>query len=205
MKRYVQYHVLPSGWVSRTPEGTVVEPFDGVGAAWWDDFESMRRDVDENPDLTEAIEAEKLFVDQERSMACLSNERIIVEPRGSVPYVLIEGLRRRSDIDRESFQERWFKHSVLGRRAYEMGLLQGYIQHHTWLENDPRIIEALGPMKETWDGVTTVYDDSAIRLKLLLASDLAAQESFKDEKTFLDHNKSATIIARRHVILDVVR
>lgn len=89
-----------------------------------------------------------------------------------------------------------------------MGLLMGYIQNHTLLDGataNLEGLEALGTNPDAWDGVTTAYFESLAKFKALVASPLASQESYDDERTFIDHSRSANMLTRRHVIKDVIR
>lgn len=207
LRRYVQYHTLAHDPIreamAQAGEGAV-EPFDGVSIGWWDNLEALKAGMDHSPDVAAALEDEKLFIDHSRSLACLTREQVIVEPEGSVPYVLIECLRRRSDMDRADFQQRWLHHAEIGRRAHAQGLLMGYIQNHTLLGAAGRL-EGLGAAEEPFDGVVTAYFASLVTFKTLVASPLAAQESFEDEKTFIDHRQTVYMLTRRHVIKDVIR
>jgi hypothetical protein len=210
IRRYVQYHTLTNDPVREAMSQTrasSVEPYDGVTIVWWDDVEALKTDMTESPHVAAALEDEKYFIDHHRSVAFLTHEQVIVEPEGAVPYVLIECLRRRSDIDRGEFQKRWLDHGDIGRRATALGLA-GYIQNHTLLDGASdglAELETLGTHPEAWDGVTTAYFESVVKFRLLVSSPLAAQESFKDEKKFIDHGQSANMVTRRHVIKDVIR
>jgi hypothetical protein len=85
-----------------------------------------------------------------------------------------------------------------------MGLLMGYIQNHT-LIGDAGRVPGLGSDQEPWDGVVTAYFDSVAKFKALVTSPLASQESFEDEKKFIDHSRSVDLLTRRHLIKDLVR
>jgi hypothetical protein len=164
----------------------------------------MDAEMKENPIVAEALEDEKLFIDHSRSTVCVTQEQVIVEPQGSVPYVLIECLRRRSDLDKSSFQKRWLEHAKIGRRAHEAGLLMGYIQNHTLLGEDGGV-KGFVATEEPFDGVVTAYFDSVVRFRALVESPLAADESFEDEKAFIDHSQTTYALTRRHVFKDLIR
>jgi hypothetical protein len=181
-----------------------IEPYDGFSISWWESREEMEKALAEEPSIAEALEDEKLFIDHSRSLACVTEEHVIVEPQGDVPYVLIECLRRRSGIDRAAFSRMWLEHSRIGRRAHAMGLLMGYIQNHTCIGDAGRL-RGLGSDEEPWDGVVTAYFDSVAKFKALVASPLAAKESFEDERTFIDHSRTVYALTRRDVIKDLVR
>ncbi len=207
VRRYVQYHTLANDPIREAMAqagASAVESYDGIAIAWWDSVDAMRAEMEKNSTVAAALEDEKLFIDHSRSVACLAQEQVIVEPVGDVPYVLIECLRRRSDIDRSAFQAAWLNHASIGRRAHAQGLLMGYIQNHTLL-GDAGQVEGLGVEEEPWDGVVTAYFESVATFKALVASPLAAQESFEDEKKFIDHSRSVDMLTRRHVIKDVMR
>jgi len=207
LRRYVQYHVLENDPIREAMAQagvSTVEPFDGIAMAWWDSLESMRELLDGNPLVAEALADEKLFIDHSRSVACVTEEHVVVEPQSHTPIVLIECLQRRSDISREKFREHWRNHEHIGRRAHEMGLLMGYIQNDTLLGDAGRVA-GLGSGQEPFDGIVAAYFHSVTAFKALVASPLASQESYEDEKKFIDHSRSVDMLARRHVIRDVVR
>lgn len=211
IRRYVQYHTLANDPIREAMAQagvSTVEPYDGVAVAWWDDLEALQKEMAEGPLVAAALEDEKHFIDHDRSVAFLTREEVIVEPEGNVPCVLVECLRRRSDIDRKEYQKRWLHHARIGREAHAMALLMGYIQNHTLLEGETgglEGLEALGTNPDAYDGVTTAYFESVAKFKALVASPLASEESYEDEKTFIDHSQSANMLTRRHVIKDVIR
>lgn len=201
IRRYVQYHRLANDPVYEAmsqAEGATVEPYDGASIIWWDDHAAMAKDLASAPEVAAAAEDEKYFLDVSRSVACLTEERVIVEPNSDLPYVLIECLRRQPSIDRAAFLDQWHHHAAIGRRANAMGLLMGYIQNCALPES-----ESGGP--EDWDGIVTAYFESVAKLKALLTSPLASEESYEDERKFIDHTQSSYLVARRHVIKDVIR
>ncbi|MBI3951665.1 MAG: EthD domain-containing protein [Acidobacteria bacterium] len=210
-RRYVQYHTLTNDPIQEAmaqAAASGVEPFDGFAVSWWDSLDGFKTEMEKSDVVAAALEDEKFFIDHKRSVACLTQEQVIVEPEGAVPYVLVECLRRRSELNRAAFQKAWLKHSEIGRRAHAQGGLQGYIQNHTLLEGDTiglEGLEALGTAPETWDGVATAYFDSVAKFKALVASPLAAEEAFEDERTFIDHKRSVNVLSRRHVFKDIVR
>jgi hypothetical protein len=146
IRRYVQYHTLANDPIREAmlqAGVSSVEPYDGVAIAWWDDLDALRTDMTESPDIAAALEDENLFIDHNQSVAFLTREQVIVEPEGTVPYVLIECLRRNPDIDRKEYQKRWLHHAHIGRQARAMGLLMGYIQNHTLLDGATTGLEGL--------------------------------------------------------------
>ena len=204
IRRYVQYHRLTNDPIYEAmaqAEGASTETYDGISITWWDDSQTMAG----SPEAGAAVEDEKHFIDHENSTLCLTEERVIIEPDGAVPYVLFECLRRRRDMDRAAFLKRWEQHAVIGRQAHRLGLLKGYIQNCTLAEDDERWAVIGGDGAASWDGVVTAYFDSIAKLKALLAAPLGSAEAFEDERTFMDHARSSYLVARRHVIKDVVR
>jgi hypothetical protein len=207
IRRYVQYHVLQDDPIREAMAQagvSKVEPFDGVAIAWFDDLKSLRQDLSGEATVAAALEDEKHFIDQSRTSACVAEEHVVVEPVGKGNYVLLEILRRRSDIDRRKFSELWKHHAHIGLRAHEMGLLMGYIQNHTLL-GDEGAVPGLGDGKEPFDGVVTAYFASVAKFKALVMSPLASEESYEDEKKFIDHTQSVDMLTRRHVIKDLIR
>jgi len=211
IRRYVQYHTLledpiKEALAQAADSKVTVEPYDGMAVAWWDSPEQLLQSM-ESDNVAAALEDEKHFIDHERSTALLADEHVIVEPEGKGPIVLIECLSRRSDIDRRTFSEKWLHHAHIGRKANSLGLLQGYIQNHALPEGDDRVaqLEALGAGAEMWDGVVTAYFHSIAIAKELFTSPLASEESYEDEKQFIDHDKGVYMLTRRHLIKDYVR
>ncbi len=205
-RRYVQYHRLeddPIVAAMAQAGASQVEPFDGVAISWWDDLDSVRTAMD-SPEVAAALEDERHFIDHRRSTACLTTERVIIEPCADVPIVLFECLRRRSDIDRAEFSRRWEEHGKIGRRAHAAKLLMGYVQNVTLTSGAQDGLEAIaGP--DSWDGVTTGYFESIAKMKTLMASPLVTQDAYKEERAFMDHSRSGFFVTRRHLIRDIIR
>jgi hypothetical protein len=207
LRRYVQIHALandPIREALKQAGASSVESYDGLAISWFDSLEAMQAELTKNPVVAAALEDEKYFIDHTRSTALLTDEKVIVEPVGPGNIVLVECLRRRADIDRKVFSERWLHHAHIGRKAHELGLLMGYIQNHT-LIGDAGRVPGLGNNDEPWDGMVTAFFHSVATFKALAAHPLASQESFNDEKTFIDHSRSVDFLARRHVIKDLIR
>jgi hypothetical protein len=157
--------------------------------------------------VAEALADEKHFIDHARSAVVFADEYVHIEPSEPSPIVLVECLARPGEIDRATFSERWLHHAAIGRRAHESGYLDGYIQNHALPEDDARVraIGGLGTSEEVWDGVVTAYFHSVAIAKELFQSPLASEESYEDEKSFIDHTKGVYMLTRRHVIKDLVR
>jgi hypothetical protein len=206
MRRYVQYHTLandPTGKVMPQAIMSTLEPFDGAAVGWFDSGEAMQSAMEKDTDTAAGLEDMKLFIDLSRTVPSVTQEQVIVEPEGSVPYVLIGCLRRRSELDRAQFQEAWRKHAEIGRRGYAQGHLMGYIQNYTLIE-EAGGADAVGAPQEPFDGIAMLYFESVIKFKELAASSLA-QEVFEEEKNFVDHSQTAYMLTRRYVIKDIVR
>jgi uncharacterized protein (TIGR02118 family) len=210
VRRYVQYHALANDpvreWLAQAADGPAKESYDGAAIAWFDTLEAMQAAM-QTESVAAALEDEKHFIDHDRSVAVITEENVIVEPVGEGPIVLIECLRRRSDIDRKTFSDLWLHHGHIGREAHNRGLLQGYIQNHALPEEDAGVDEIadLGDNDEVWDGVVTAYFHSLAIARELFTSPLASEESYEDEKKFIDHSHGLYLMARRHVIKDLVR
>ncbi len=208
--RYVQYHALLDDPIrsalaqAAAGEGGA-QPYDGMAAAWFASPEALKQSMS-SEEVAAALEDEKLFIDHSRSTAVLCDEHIIVEPEPAAPIVLIECLARPAGVDRAFFSRRWLVHGEIGRKANARGLLQGYIQNHALPEGDERVAELaeLGA-GQGWDGIVTAYFHSVAVAKTLFADPLASEESFEDEKEFIDHSKGQYMLTRRHVIKDLVR
>jgi len=201
VRRYVQYHRIANDPVYEAlsqAESAEVEPYDGFSVTWWDDIADISQSKLARDD-------EHYFIDTARSLVCLTEERVVVEPEGTLPYVLFECLRKRADIDRATFSDIWWEHRAIGQQANGLGLLMGYIQNCTLPEDDARAAAIGGNGPEAWDGIVAAYFESIAKLKALLSSPLASEESFEDERRFMDHSQGSYAVTRRHVIKDVIR
>jgi len=144
MRRYVQYHTLaddPCRTVMDQAGQSQEEPFDGAAVGWFDSAEAMQADMKDNPNTLAALEDMAFLIDPTRTVPTLTEEKVIIEPEGSVPYVLIGGLRRNPDMERDQFQEAWLRHADSGLRGYDQGQLRGYIQNHTLLDEAGTVAE----------------------------------------------------------------
>lgn len=208
LRRYVQYHTLANDPIRQAMAqagASGLDTYDGVAVAWFDSLEALQTEMSKSPVTAAALEDEKYFINHSRSTAFLVDEKVVVEPVPPGNVVLIECLRRRSDIDRKAFSEHWVHHQHIGRRAHEeLGLLMGYIQNHT-LIGDAARVPGLDTGDEPWDGIVTAFFHSIATFKALVAHPLATQESYNDEKAFIDHSRSVDLLARRHVIKELIR
>jgi uncharacterized protein (TIGR02118 family) len=208
VRRYVQLHTLaedPIREAMAQAGASGLDTFDGVAVLWLDSLEALRTAIERDPAVTAALDDEKFFIDHGRSTACIADEHVVVEPVPPGNIVLIECLRRRADIDRPTFSERWIHHQHIGKRAYsELGLLMGYIQNHT-LVGDAGRVPGVGGADEPFDGIVQGFFHSIATFKALVGHPLAYQESFNDEKHFIDHSRSVDLLTRRHVIKDLIR
>jgi hypothetical protein len=203
VRRYIQYHTLPNDPTREImiQGGTgTIEPFDGLAVIWFDSIEAFRIAMEKNSGSIEAQDDEKLFIDHSRSVACWTQEHVIVEPEDPAPIVLIACLHRRSGMDRADFQKAWLRHSEVGLRAHAQGFLTGYIQN---LGEAGTVGELTAT--EPFDGILTAYFSSVIKFKALMSSPLGAQKVFEDEKKFIDHSRTVYVLTRRHVIKDIIR
>ncbi|MBI3951792.1 MAG: EthD domain-containing protein [Acidobacteria bacterium] len=208
IRRYIQYHTLandPTRDVLEKAQLSALEPYDGVPSAYYDNLDDMRleHDVERTWYTGPAVQDHYYFIDDNRSIACVAHEHVVIEPEGTVPYVLFGCLRRRAEFDPATFQQTWLDHTRFLCQAYELGLLKGYIQNHTLLGEDGGL-EGLGSTEEPWDGLETVYFESVAKFKAFAASDVA-QNWFEDEKSFIDHSQSVYMLTRRRVIKQIVR
>lgn len=206
IRRYAVYPRLPNDpiYQAMAQAGSgAVEPYDGAICAWYDDAAAVAASMQGHA-MQVVRDDEQYFVDAARSSACLVRERVVVEPAQHTPYVLFECLRRLKGMSRKDYMDHWEHHQRIGRRANQMNLLMGYIQNTTLLEGDRQgLVTGLGP--ESWDGITNAWFESIPKMKALMASHLAAVESFEDEKTFIDHSRSVFLVTRAHVVRDIVR
>jgi len=208
IRGYVQYHTLtddPTREVLAKARLSKLDPYDGVPSAWYDSLEDMliEHDVAKTPYAAPAVKDHNLFIDDDRSVACFTDEHPIVEPGGAVPYVLIGCLRRGSGIEPAEFQRAWLSQAGIVRQAHAQGLIEGLVQSHAHIGNTGNI-EGIGSAEEPWDGIETTYFNSIAGFKTFAASEIA-QKWFEAEKPFIDHERSVYVLTRRHVIKKIVR
>ena len=208
IRGYVQYHTLaddPTREVLTKARLSKLDPYDGVPSAWYDNIEDMltEHDVNKTPYAVPAVKDHNLFIDDDRSVACFTDEHPIVEPGGAVPYVLIGCLRRGSGIEPAEFQRDWLSQAGIVRLAHAQGLIEGLVQNHAHIGNTGNI-EGIGSAEEPWDGIETTYFNSIAGFKTFAASEIA-QKWFEAEKPFIDHERSVYMLTRRHVIKKIVR
>jgi hypothetical protein len=206
MRRYVQYHTLADDpALGAMPQAALSqeEPFDGAAAAWYDSVGALQTQRQNDPDTATAIEDMAFFTDLSRTVSTLTEERVIIEPRGAPPYVLIGGLRRAPNLNRVQFEEAWLKHAEIGSRAYDQGHVVGYLQNRTLPQADEKV-EDVGAVLAPFDGVVMLYFESIMRFKALMASPLA-RDVFEDEKSFVDHSRSVYTMTKRHAITELIR
>ena len=72
LRRYVQCHVVPE-----TYGGRAVPGFDGAAELWFDDLAAMRAAMG-SPEVREALEDEKNFIDHSRVASFVTEEKPIV-------------------------------------------------------------------------------------------------------------------------------
>lgn len=208
--RYVQYHALADDPIrAALPQagaGSDATGYDGMAVAWFGSAAELREAM-RGDGVAAALEDESRFIDHSRSVALLADEYVVVDPVEPSPIVLVECLRKRQELSASQFSTRWLQHGEIGRKANARGLLQGYIQNHVVAGEDGRVgeLESLGAGARGWDGIVTAYFHSVAVAKTLFQDPLAGEESFEDEKEFIDHEANQYFMAERHVIKDLVR
>ena len=206
IRSYIEYHTLCNNPMAR-PALSSAEPFDGFAAACWDSLGALQAEMEEGTDYRAVLEDEKLFIDDTRSVTCLTQEQVIVEVEGSAPYVLVECHRHRPDLDRATFQDSWLNvHGAYGRDIYAQGLMSGFIQNHVVShEADADMLNALNIDLDTFDGVGMAYFQSMAKFKKMASLPVVKDESFQAEDDFDDHERMVSVLTRRHEIRNIVR
>ena len=188
IRRYVQYHVLQDDPIREAMAQagvSKVEPFDGVAMAWFDDLQSLREDLSGHSVVQEAWKMKSTSSIHSRTTACVTEEHVMVEPVGKGPYVLLECLKRRPISIASAFPNCGSTTHISATRPRD-GTADGIHPepHLAWAKG---AVPGLGDGEEPFDGVVTAYFDSMAKFKALVMSPLASQESFEDEKKFIDH------------------
>lgn len=202
----IQYHTLANNPMARPAIGQA-EPYDGFAVTCWDNLQALAADLKEGTVFWEAREDEKRFVDHRRSVTCVAQEHVIVEPQGACPYVLVECHRHRAGQNRAAFQESWLRiHGDFGRRIGATGLMSGYIQNHVVsCDEEEHLANALGIVQNTWDGIGMAYYDTIAQFKASMTLPDVIEEAFTAENHFTDHERLVSVLTRRHVIKSIVR
>jgi hypothetical protein len=201
LRRCVQYHTFAeptstaeSGYAALD---AVETPYDGISLEWFDSPEAVEQHLHSDFFATE-FERESWYVDHAQSFARVADPLLVIAPE-DVAVVLVQCLRRRSDLDRRRFHEIWSEHTPWGFRMNHMGWLQGY-QQIRWSEQPlAASLNRLGGEGPVWDGLVLLYAESRAAIKAMLAHPLL-EESAKHSAEFLADNGWLAMTTRRHVI-----
>ena len=126
-------------------------------------------------------------VDPARSAAIAGIEHDIVP--GEMPILLVYALRRLPSLTHEGFSDYWLNHHADFGRRIQAG--RGYRQLHGDLEASSELAAAAGVAIDDLDGIAeAAYPDLQVFLEVMSQPAVAA-EAMEDEKTFIDHSRSA--------------
>jgi len=181
LRRYVQNHVVASGYASRQPD------YDGVAEAWFDDTAAMRA-LAPSAEYAAVRADEANFIDAASMGVLLTDEVVIVDgavPKGAVKMIAF--LHKRADLSVDEFQEHWrTKHAQLG------GAVPGnhrYVQCHA-----RRGIYESG-RTPVYDGIPMSWFDDEDSLRAAAQSDEYARTR-ADEPNFLAPGRLPFVIVR---------
>ena len=192
-------------------------PFDGFAIVTYADFDAFEASMRNSPVIKAGIADDSVFIDSDRSVACITREHVLLEPRTCFPtmnvsvlnppaYVLVECLRRKSTLSREAFQEAWLEHGqrVLNYRDKSVDLgLMGYLQNHTFPGEKGGVDAFAG--EEPFDGIGMSFFGSIIFFREFVGQSLAAPPMVRSEEEFVDHSRSRYVLTRRFRLLDPCR
>ena len=126
-------------------------------------------------------------IDPARSAAIAGVEHDIVP--GEMPILLVYALRRLPTLTHEGFSDYWLHHHADFGRRIQAG--RGYRQLHGDLEASSELAAAAGVAIDDLDGIAeAAYPDLQVFLEVM-AQPAVAAEAMEDEKTFIDHSRSA--------------
>ncbi len=132
-------------------------------------------------------------VDPARSVVVAGTELTVVPGTGTA---FSAGLvRRRRDLDRESFVRHWRdRHALLARRVAGA---TGYRQLHAVPEFSAAVAAELGVPDAGFDGTGLLLVADAAALAGVRAAPEVARDATEDEMRFLDHSRSFFVAARQ--------
>lgn len=187
LKRYVQSHVVPSGYRGRTPV------CDGIAEAWFEDLDALRATTG-TPELKAVQEDEAKFIDRATMKTILTDEHVILDT-GELPEDCvknIEFVHRRPDLEVEAFQRYW--REVHGPIAREIPTILRYVQSHC------RPGGYADGREPPFDGVAITWFAGTAAMREGTTSEAYARTR-EDEPNFIAPGAVPFIITREHHIL----
>ena len=123
---------------------------------------------------------------------------------------LVYIVAKRADISEKDFHEYWLKtHGPLVRSFAKSMRAKKYVQSHTVHEDAGNQIRNTRPkMKETYDGITEVWWDSAEDFSgsgAVKDGADAARALLEDESKFIDFEHSSIFLTEEHEIFDYTK
>lgn len=202
--RYVQFQRLDYSPLEDLGIYGLDAGYDGVACAWWQDEQAMEAYM-ADPDLIKNQEDMGFFIDHDRSVGQLVDERAVVEPVGEAPIVAVRFLKRSSDVTAEQFRTAWDADASDGPLADALKLagdnayVQGYLQNHARVDDGGvDNLDEKGNSGEQWDGFATLYCNSVATLKALARSEVGKRVLFSEGADYVDHERSRVSVFRRH-------
>lgn len=177
--------------------------YDGIACAWWQD-EAVMEEYMADPALIKDQEDMQFFIDHDRSVGQLVDERAIVEPVGEAPIVAVRFLKRADGVTPEQFRTAWDADADGGplgaaiTQANARAFVQGYLQNHARVaDGGVDNLDEKGSSGEQWDGFATVYCNSVATLKALARSDEGQRILFSEGADYADAERSRVTVFRR--------
>jgi uncharacterized protein (TIGR02118 family) len=218
-RKYVQVHTLDDPLNAAFAETRgLMEPYDGIAHMWWNTMEELLQALSTPAGqhaAEEILDDEHHFIDFARSTMWFAMEvpqvnptpETLVATETSSLLCFVACVQHLPTLSLDDAQLYWRMHHGPKVRAYaHAARIRRYIQVHR-LADDPLIAHLRthrGGMDAPFTGHTEVWWD---RQELTAA--LGAPEGTKafaafeeDERTFIDHARSAYWVAKEHVFID---
>lgn len=206
VRRFTLYNALAPDAAPALPGTTqgTDNDFDMIHLLDWDGLQVMTEEISSSPIVAPAWASVQRTIDIHRSIICLLEESVVVEPEGKAPFVLVTGLRRRKELSESAFRDQWSKHAAFYTDAHKRGLISGHIQNNLLPEVGHFTFGEFGAKAEPWDGISLTYFDAVGQFKIF-AADPAVRAALTAQSEFVDAARSTHFLARRHAIKQPVR
>lgn len=202
--RYVQFQRLDYSPLEDLGIYGLDAGYDGIACAWWPD-EAVMEAYMSDPALIKDQEDMQFFIDHDRSVGQLVDERAVVEPSGEAPIVAVRFLKRAADVTPEQFRAAWDADADGGplaaalEEARAQAFVQGYLQNHgRTADGGVDNLDEKGSSGEQWDGFATLYLNSVATLKTLVRSEAGKRILLSEGADYVDGERSRVTVFRRH-------
>lgn len=186
IRRYIQNHVLPSGYRKGEPA------FDAVAESFFDSTEAMKA-LAKTPEYQKVLGDEPNFIDRATMGSIITDEYVVKDgPRPENGVKSIDFVTHKAGMSIDEFFKYW--RDVHGKLCAPISVMRRYVQNHT-----RRSIYDSG-RTPPYDGAAMTWYDSTQALR-----EAAATPEFErlraDVANFIDRDKSPFVLTQEHVIL----